>query len=581
LKFGVLALDYDGTIAQDGALNAEVRAAIAEARARRIVVVLVTGRTLSDLRQCLGDLGLVDAVVGENGAVVWFPTGNCRQIGHAPPEGFTAELNRRGVVFTTGQCVVECDASFAPQLLSVIRDLELPLVLSFNRSRLMVLPQGISKSVGLREALSMLRLSAHNAIAIGDAENDHDLLATCEVGVAVGWGSKALQAVADLVLPGEGPAAVAPFILRVTKELRLPHENLEKHRLSLGTEGDQHILTLPVQGRNVVVAGDPQSGKSWVAGLCCEQLILQGYSVCVIDPEGDYRTLEALPGVVVLGAEAGLPELPDLARLLRHPDMSVVVDLSHVSYKEKVNYLYMVLPMIASIRRTTGLPHRVVIDEAHYFLHETNVKKLLDLYLGAYTLVTYRLSDLHPDVCKAVEAVIVKRTTDPREVRALLSWMGDRGTESAMISLLAQLELNEAVLVSEIERAEGKSHRFRLFPRLTSHVHHKEKYLDVQVPTWEGFVFTEDGRALGSPVRTMNELISSLEKAPDGSLNGHLQRGDLSKWISNVFHDHMLASDLRKIERHSRPGDVREVRKSVTKLIRERYEDSSQCLCVT
>ena len=42
MKFKVLALDYDGTIAQDGKLNAEVRSAIIEARTRGLVVVLVT-----------------------------------------------------------------------------------------------------------------------------------------------------------------------------------------------------------------------------------------------------------------------------------------------------------------------------------------------------------------------------------------------------------------------------------------------------------------------------------------------------------------------------------------------------------
>ena len=38
MKFGVLALDYDGTIARDGALDPDVKAAIMEARARGIVV---------------------------------------------------------------------------------------------------------------------------------------------------------------------------------------------------------------------------------------------------------------------------------------------------------------------------------------------------------------------------------------------------------------------------------------------------------------------------------------------------------------------------------------------------------------
>jgi hypothetical protein len=40
-----------------------------------------------------------------------------------------------------------------------------------------------------RRAFAILRLSGHNTLGIGDAENDHELPETCEVGVAVAWGS--------------------------------------------------------------------------------------------------------------------------------------------------------------------------------------------------------------------------------------------------------------------------------------------------------------------------------------------------------------------------------------------------------
>lgn len=222
MKFRVLAIDYDGTIAQDGKLNPDVHSAIIEARARGLVVVLVTGRILQDLRQVVGDLSFLDAVVSENGAFISFPGGTSRLIGQPPPQHFVEELRRRGIAISVGQCVVEADANSAPQILSVIRDLELPLLLLFNRSRLMVLPQGVSKGVGLHAALSALRLSVHNAIGIGDAENDHDLLAACEVGVAVGWGSRTLKESADEVLEGSGPAAVAAYLRRTMGELKLP-----------------------------------------------------------------------------------------------------------------------------------------------------------------------------------------------------------------------------------------------------------------------------------------------------------------------------------------------------------------------
>src|SRR5579863_2743395 len=507
MKFGVLALDYDGTIATDGRLDSDVRAAIGEARTRGIAVVIVTGRILSELKQVAGDLQFVDAVVAENGAVLDFPNGHSRLLGNPPPAAFLEELRRLNLEFKVGQCVVELDAASAPQVLIVIRELELPLAILFNRGRLMVLPHGVTKGNGLREALATLRLSVHNAIGIGDAENDHHLLATCEIGLAVSWGSQALQRVADAVLRGDGPPAVASYIRESMADVRLPPKRIGRHRLTLGIAENKHVLALALRGRNALIAGDPQSGKSWLTGLACEQMILQGYSVCVIDPEGDYRTLESLPGVVVFGGEDPPPELPDLARMLRHPDMSAVIDLSHVPYQEKVSYLKSLLPMLAAIRRSTGLPHRIVIDEAHYFLHEPNARELLDLTLGAYTLVTYRMSDVHPDLRRAIEGVIVKRTTEPRELQALKGLAGAKGIGSEWTKVLGSLELGQAILLSENDEPETTPSKFQLSSRLTSHVRHRAKYLDVQLLREQGFVFSENGNKVGGPARTLKEFV--------------------------------------------------------------------------
>ncbi len=210
--------------------------------------------------------------VAENGAVLAFPNGYSRLVRKAAPQELLDEFRRRRIEFTAGQCVLEADAGFAAEILAVIRELQLPFVLLFNRSRLMVLPQGDSKSVGRRHALTVLHLSPHNAIAIGDAENDHDLLAACEFGVAVGWGSPALCNVADHVLRGDGPEVVAGFIRQVASEVRLPPSRM--YRYQVATTEDGRAVALGVSGRNLLVSGDPRSGKSWITALICEKLIL-------------------------------------------------------------------------------------------------------------------------------------------------------------------------------------------------------------------------------------------------------------------------------------------------------------------
>jgi len=326
----------------------------------------------------------------------------------------------------------------------------------------------------------------------------------------------------------------------------------------------------------VLITGDPRSGKSWVAGLICEQLILQKYGMCIIDVEGDYRSLELLPGVVVLGGDTPPPELPDLARILRHPEMSVVVELSHVPFRDKVDYLNTLLPMLNFLRRATGLPHRIVVDEAHYFLHEPNVQELLDLDLGAYTLVTYKLSDLHPELRKTVEGVIVKRTTDLREVRTLLSIAGGTNLESQWVPIFAGLAMNEAILLPGIEEAGGTLRQFQLATRTTDHVRHKEKYIDLQLIEKQGFVFTDNGIPIGAPARTLNEFVDSLKVMPLSVLDGHARRGDFSRWIFEVFHDHLLASEVHKVEQRYRLGHTRDLYNALAAFIQERYDLGAQ-----
>ena len=572
MKFNVLALDYDGTIARDGILDSSVRSAIAEARREGVTVVIVTGRILADLERAAGNLHFVDAIVAENGAVLWFANGHSRQLAYSTSTQFLHELGRRKLNYSAGQSVVELDATDAPQTLDIIRELELPLVLLFNRSRMMVLPQSVSKGAGLREALSTLRLSVHNAIGIGDAENDHDLLATCEHGVAVRWGSKLLQEAADEVLDGDGPAAVAGYIRRAVENLRLPTEKMGQHRLSLGTAEDGHELTLAIRGMNTLIAGDPRSGKSWVTGLMCEQLILQGYSLCIIDPEGDYRSLETLPGVVVFGGEDPPPELPDLARVLRHPDMSVVIDLSHAPYPEKINYMKSLLPMLCSIRKSTGLPHRIVIDEAHYFLHEPNISALVDLSLGAYTFITYRLADLQPNVRNVIEYILVKHTTEPREIETLSEMLKARGHCHSTVPDLGSLAIDEGILLPKTNETDGHCSKFRLYPRLTPHVRHKMKYLDLQLLVEQGFWFTDGGKLIGGPARTLANFVELLGVVSPEIIAAHAQHGDFSRWIAEVFHDHALASDIRKEEQRFRLGHVHDLTASISKLVKDRYE---------
>src|SRR5205823_4267005 len=86
---------------------------------------------------------------------------------------------------SVGQVIVATWHPHEQAVLDTIRDLGLELQVVFNKGAVMILPSGVNKATGLLAALNSLGLSPHNAVAIGDAENDHALLAACECGVAV------------------------------------------------------------------------------------------------------------------------------------------------------------------------------------------------------------------------------------------------------------------------------------------------------------------------------------------------------------------------------------------------------------
>jgi hydroxymethylpyrimidine pyrophosphatase-like HAD family hydrolase len=574
VNVSALALDYDGTIARGDAVDPLVRIAIATARTSGLTVLLVTGRILDELRRVAGDLHFVDGVVAENGAVVHFPASDhTTHLARPLSDAFVDELRRRNIPHQVGECLVDARADDAPRLLEAIRALEAPLVLAFNRSRVMVLGQGISKATGLQAALGMLRLSPRNTVAIGDAENDHELLRLAEIGAAVEWGSPALQAAADAVVRGCSPAAVAPFIDALTASGRLPVPVRARRRLHLGYLEDGREFSLAVRGRNVLIAGDAKSGKSWVAGLLCEQLILHGYCVCVIDPEGDYRALEALPGVTVLGGDDPPPTPRQLLRALRYPDRSVVIDLARVAHDEKVDYIRSVLPALNVMRRRSGLPHRIVVDEAHYFLHDAaDARQLLDYDFNGYTLVTYCASRLPPELLAAAEVMIVTCESNPAEVAALRARCATcEGVPPAAWAMVSRLPVGQAVALPITEEAGGELRPFTIGRRLTPHVRHQRKYVDVPVPDSRAFVFAANGRPQ-KRARTLRQFVATIEGSDVQSAAAYLRRGDFSRWIGDVFGDYALSEELRLQEARYVRGEDRGTLPEIAAAIRARYD---------
>jgi len=180
--------------------------------------------------------------------------------------------------------------------------------------------------------------------------------------------------------------------------------------------------------------------------------------------------------------------------------------------------------------------------------------------------VTYRIADLSPDVLRASEAVIVTRVDDRRQALALLALTPGIATPSEGLALLADLAIDEAVLLPGSIESGNSSKRFRVAPRLAPHVRHRQKYADVPVRRDREFVFTRAGRPLGR-ARTIRDLLAALPELPPDVVSGHLERGDFRRWIEDVFGDRELGESIRSLE----GGHVANARDGLRRAIADRY----------
>ena len=227
MRYLALAADYDGTLARNGQVGEGTIRALERLRATGRRLVLVTGRELDELLAIFADVALFDLVVAENGGVLFDPkTRTVEPLAGAPPERFVEALRARGIApLAVGRTIVATWSPNEVAVLEVIRDLGLELHVIFNKGAVMVLPPEITKASGLMAALDRLRLSPHNVVAVGDAENDHSMLRLAEYGAAVANAVPMLKEGADLVLDrdhGEGVAELVDLLVENDLAARRP-----------------------------------------------------------------------------------------------------------------------------------------------------------------------------------------------------------------------------------------------------------------------------------------------------------------------------------------------------------------------
>jgi HAD superfamily hydrolase (TIGR01484 family) len=561
MRYVALATDYDGTLATDGQVAEDALEALNRLKASGRRAILVTGRILDDLLRVF-DPEPFDAVVAENGALLYLPADNERRaLTEAPPKEFTTALESRGVPLSQGEAIVSTWEPNESHVLEVIRELGLELQVIFNKGAVMVLPTGINKATGLLDALKALGLSPHNTVGIGDAENDHAFLNLCECSVAVANALPMLKEKADLVTEKDHGAGVIELIDRLLDDDLASLESTTRHDLLLGDAvGDQGDVRIRAYGETVLLSGPSESGKSTVTGGFLERLAESGYQFCLLDPEGDYETLE---GVFIAGNQDQPPPLDEVMRLLKEPDRSVVVNLMSMPFNDRPEFFQSLLPRLLEMRAKVALPHWLVIDEAHHHVPNEPGRDamLAPSDLGSCLLVTVHPDHLDRRILSSVDVIVT--TGDPAPtLDAFAKALGEQPP-----SEVPEPAKGEAVIW---RRGGGSPQVFKIVPAKVERRRHLRKYAEGELPSDRSFYFQGPDGRLNLRAQNLSLFMQLANGVDDETWSHHLRQGDYSSWFRNGIKDEDLADQAHRIEEDDSlsPSESRE---KMGALIAERY----------
>ena len=564
MRYLVLASDYDGTLAHEGVVDEQTIRALERLTHSGRKLILVTGRELCDLRSVFPPLDLCASVVAENGAVLYNPASREKTIlADRLPESFIQNLRMRGVDnMSVGDVIVATWHPFEQQVLDAIRESGLELQIIFNKDAVMILPSGTNKMTGLCSALEELKLSPHNVIGVGDAENDHAFLNSCECSVAVANAIAALKDRADFITQAARGAGVAELIEKLVEndasDIRSKCD-IDAILVGKSFSGD---VRLSGYGRNLLLSGQSGSGKSSLVIALLEQIIEKNYQICLVDPEGDY---ENLPGCRTVGDEKRPPSIEHVKQVLEDPVAKVVVNLVGVPAADRPVYFSSLIGELQKCRLQTGRPHWLIIDEAHHVLPRewALTQTALPEELSNLILITVHPEHVSPVALRRINTVILVGR-EPRKLMEEFSKAVGTAMPDAEISDLSRGE----ALLWQIDERQLTS--LKAVPPRAEHFRHRRKYAEGQLEDERRFRFRGPESKMDLCIQNLNMFVQVAEGIDAETWQFHLKRGDYSRWFRGALKDPELADQIAAIEKEPDIPDI-ETRKRIKEAVLEKY----------
>lgn len=565
MRYLALCCDYDGTIAHHGRVSERTLAAMQKLRASGRRLLLITGRELDDLEKIFPHLDIFDRVVAENGALLFRPeTREERLLGEPPPKAFSVALRTKQVSpLSVGRVIVATWEPHENTVLETIRELGLELQVIFNKGAVMVLPAGINKATGLKAALEELRLSPHNAVAVGDAENDHAFLGICECAVAVANALPALKERADIITAGDHGDGVAELIEEILHDdLAAREVVLARHAIELGTNARGEPVRLSPYRISALLAGTSGGGKSSVATALVERLKAAGYGFCIIDPEGDYDNLD---DVIVIGGPNHAPTIDECMQVMGKPGTNAVINLLGVKFADRPPFFASLFASLQALRARTGWPHWTLIDEAHHVMPAgwDAADMILPARMDGVLLISVGPNSVLQPALRSLDMLIVLGE-QPKQMLREFAAAADEAPPDIPDEPLppgtALLWRRGDAAAERVQIAAGQIERKR----------HLRKYAEGELPPDRSFYFRGHDAQLNLRAYNLLLFMDLADGVDDATWQFHLERGDYSQWVRTAIKDEELAQAIAEVE-GARHADPRRSRAEIRSAIEAKY----------
>ena len=543
----VLAFDFDGTLAENGVVPADVCTALEQLYDSGHALFLVTGRlTESVSLDPIGDL--FTGIVWENGAVLYDTVNRETDLPFGQLDRRLVEaLIAADIPLEEGLAIVSTWAPHKETVWRVINEWGGDAAVINNKGAIMILPAGAAKGSGLQRLLTTCCFSPRNLVSFGDAENDLSLLTLGEYGVAVADAVPSLKVIADLVTTLPGPAGVHEALTAYWlngRQLDIPLSREIKIPLGEDKEDAPAFLSSAMlAGNNLGIFGDSGAGKSWVSGLLAEGMHHADYQILLIDPEGDFRGMQSMSRFVAFKGSLGtMPSPSVVATVLESVGVSVVLDLCEYPDSQRGQYVASLLRLLRPLRERKFRPHWILLEEAQYFLSSSSndyqsIMEALEPMLpgGGWAFVSYSPAQLGDSVFSALNQCLLTRLSDADSSRAL----------HQQFQLPADIPVD--IPRNHVWVCGDGLVRLLQNTRRVPHIRHLFKYLDNPLPRQKHFDFRDEHGYLGLHAASLFEFLQLLPDLSIESLSYHQSRNDFAAWAEGALGDAELTAHLRKL----------------------------------